>query len=74
MYLAHGLQHTHTHTCALGNILQQQRVFGQPLHLDGNDVFELQPAALALTLGLLGLEPHTHTHMHSERARTAPVT
>lgn len=45
------------HTCVFGYILQQQRVFGQPLHLDGNDVFELQPAALWLALRLL----HQHT-------------
>lgn len=31
----------HTHTCVFGNILQQQWVFGQSLHLYGNDVLEL---------------------------------
>lgn len=41
------------HTCVFGDILQQQRVLGQPLHLDGDDVFELQPAALGLALRLL---------------------
>lgn len=51
--------HTDTHTCVLCNILQQQWVLGQPLHLYGNDVLELQPTALGLTLRLLR---STHTH------------
>lgn len=32
---------THTHTCVLGDVLQQEWVFGQSLHLYGNDVLQL---------------------------------
>lgn len=49
----------HKHTGVFGNVLQQQWVFGQSLHFYWNDVFELQPAALGLTLCLLKETQHT---------------
>lgn len=40
-------------TCVFGDVVEQQGVFGESLHLDGNDVFELESATLTVTLGLL---------------------
>lgn len=41
-------------TRALGDAEQEQGVLGEPLHLRGNDVLELQPPAPWAALGLLG--------------------
>lgn len=41
-------------TRAFGDAEQQQGVLGEPLHLRGNDVLELQPPAPRAALGLLG--------------------
>ena len=43
-------------TCVLGDVVQQQRVLSESLHLNRNDVFELQPATPAVTLSLLERE------------------
>lgn len=40
-------------TCIFGNVVQQQGVLGEPLHLYGNDVFKLKSATQAVTLCLL---------------------
>lgn len=40
-------------TCVLGDVVQQQRVLGDSLHLHRDDVFEPQPAAQPVALGLL---------------------
>lgn len=42
-----------THTCVLSDVFQEQRILGEPLHLDGNDVLQLQPPTLRLALRLL---------------------
>lgn len=43
-------------TCIFGDVVQQQRVLGEPLHLDGDDVFQLEPATQSVRLGLLKTE------------------
>lgn len=45
-------------TCVLGDVLQQERVLGEPLHLHRNDVFELQPTTQTVPLGLLQNKQH----------------
>lgn len=40
-------------TSALGDAVQQQWVLGEPLHLGGDDVLQLQPPAARLALRLL---------------------
>lgn len=41
------------YTCVLGNVIQQQRVLGHPLHFYRDDVFELQPATQTVALSFL---------------------
>lgn len=43
----------HVGTCVFGDVLQQQGVFGEPLHLDGDDVLKLQSATQPVTLRFL---------------------
>lgn len=49
-----------------GDVLQQQGVLGEPLHLHGDDIFELEPATQLVTLSLLWKQSsglgHTQTH------------
>lgn len=40
-------------TCVLGDVLQQEWVLGEPLHLHRYDVFELQPTTQTVPLSLL---------------------
>lgn len=40
-------------TCIFDNVVQQQGVLGEPLHLYGNDVFKLKSATQSVTLCLL---------------------
>lgn len=40
-------------TCVLCDVLEQQGVFGEPQHLDGNNIFELQSATQSVTLRFL---------------------
>lgn len=40
-------------TCVLGNVVQEERVLGEPLHLGGNDVLQLQAPAQWVTLSVL---------------------
>lgn len=40
-------------TCALGDVLEQQRVLGESLHLCRDDILQLKPPALRLALCFL---------------------
>lgn len=40
-------------TCVLCDVLEQQGVFGEPQHLHGNNIFELQSATQSVTLRFL---------------------
>lgn len=42
----------------LDDVLQQQRVLGEPLHLGDDEVSKLQPPALRVALGLLDGRRH----------------
>lgn len=59
MYLRTGLRiaglarRTRAVTCVLGDVVQQQRVLGESLHLDRDDVFQLQPATQTVAFGRL---------------------
>lgn len=49
-------------TCVLGNVVQEEGVLGEPLHLGGNDVLQLQAPAQRVTLSVLhesegGIDP-----------------
>lgn len=47
-----------------GNVLQQQGVLGEPLHLHGDDIFELEPATQLVTLSLLWKQSRQLGHTH----------
>lgn len=40
---------------ALDDTVEQQRVLGEPLHLRDQQILQLQPPALGIALGFLGM-------------------
>src|SRR4029434_1740235 len=62
-------------TCVFADVVQEQRILGDSLHLSRDDVLQLESPTQTISLSLLhtrththaNTDTHTHTHTHTHR-------